>query len=507
MNHKKIPILGPIVAIICFSILFLSCEEDIPELSELTVPDAVSLDADAGDWAYVLESDYLNDLSLAGPATVDSDAYQGELEELAAATARRTADQEIKVRYWGAGGVLRWNRILRDLVAKYNIAPPPGVVQDPKKPVANPPFAARAYAMLSVAQHDALIATWKLKYTVNRPAPSIIDDRINTVFPTTDLPSYPSENAVIASTSLTVLKSLFPLESDFLDALAEEQVNTVRWGGTGTQSDIADGWSLGTFVASKILERARTDRMDAAGDLQETYKAFFDINPSTIPVAWVSLANPEVFPILPMYGRVKTWHDSTAVFSHLPPPPPDVGSEAFEADIAYVKSISLDRSREQWRISSFWEDGGGTYTPPGHWNAIAEDLLVDAQWSEVRTARAFSIMNRAVMDSGILCWFAKYKYYFPRPSQIDPEIKTSAGIPNFPSYTSGHSSFSSTAGTVLGYLFPDQREEMQRQYIEAGDSRVYGGIHYEFDNVEGRVSGVAIGELAISLARQDGADE
>jgi membrane-associated phospholipid phosphatase len=208
-----------------------------------------------------------------------------------------------------------------------------------------------------------------------------------------------------------------------------------------------------------------------------------------------------------MYGTVRTWYDSTAVFSKLPPPPPNVGTDAFEQDIAYVKSISENRSREQWRISDFWADGAGTSTPPGHWNEIVEELLVKAQWSEVRTARAFSLMNRAIMDSGILCWYAKYKYYFPRPSQMDPDIKTATGIPNFPSYTSGHSSFSAAAGTVLGYLFPDQREELERQFIEAGDSRVYGGIHYQFDNLEGRKSGVAVGELAILEARNDGADE
>lgn len=491
---------------VCLALSLLSCEEDIPEMAELPVPNAVSSDADAGDWQNVMEVDYLTEISLPAPADVDSDAYQSELEQLVAITEKRTPEQENKLHYWAAGGVLRWNRILRDLVAMYNVAPPPSSTPNPQKPVANPPFAARAYAMLSVAQHDALIATWKLKFTIGRPAPSVTEDLIDSQFGNTELPSYPSEQAVIAATSLKILKTLFPLEADFLHTLAEEQVNTVRWGGTGTESDIADGWQLGDFVATKILERASTDRMNKAADPEKTYISYFRINPTTVPVSWISIANPQVFPILPMYGTVRTWHDSTAVFSKLPPPPPNVGTDAFDQDIAYVKSISENRSREQWRISDFWADGGGTYTPPGHWNEIAEELLVGTDWSEVRKARTFSLMNRAVMDSGILCWYAKYKYYFPRPSQIDPDIKTATGIPNFPSYTSGHSSFSSAAGTVLGYLFPDQKEELERQFIEAGDSRVYGGIHYEFDNLEGRKSGVAVGELAISDARNDGAD-
>jgi membrane-associated phospholipid phosphatase len=115
-------------------------------------------------------------------------------------------------------------------------------------------------------------------------------------------------------------------------------------------------------------------------------------------------------------------------------------------------------------------------------------------------------MNRAIMDSGVLCWYAKYKYYFPRPSQIDPNIRVATGIPNFPSYTSGHSSFSAAAGTVLGYLFPSEKEHLEQQYIEAGDSRVYSGIHYQFDNLAGRNSGIAVGKLLISEAQKDGFD-
>ncbi|MFX5514253.1 hypothetical protein ABTD48_19875, partial [Acinetobacter baumannii] len=69
-----------------------------------------------------------------------------------------TSDQKDKIKYWSAGGVLRWNEILRGLVAKYNIPPyqnPDGTYPIPSSanpfayplfPFANPPYAARAYA-------------------------------------------------------------------------------------------------------------------------------------------------------------------------------------------------------------------------------------------------------------------------------------------------------------------------------------------------------------------------
>jgi hypothetical protein len=106
-------------------------------------------------------------------------------------------------------------------------------------------------------------------------------------------------------------------------------------------------------------------------------------------------------------------------------------------------------------------------------------------------------MNRAMMDGGILCWYSKYKYYLPRPSQLDPNIKISTGIPNFPSYTSGHSTFSAAGGTVLSHFFPDQKEKLRQMYEEAGISRVYGGIHYNCDNIAARESGIKIGQIAV----------
>ncbi|MGB6152847.1 MAG: phosphatase PAP2 family protein [Pricia sp.] len=487
--------------------VFFSCSEDIPEEVELSPLVPVSQDDAAGNWKNVMGIDYLSQLEMPVPESTDSEVYGAELERLVTMTKGRTGAQENSINFWGAGGVIRWNRVLRDLVSKYNVTPAVGAAPDTQRPFTNPPFAARAYALLSVAQHDALIAAWELKYEINRPSPSSLNNDINSFLEGTQLPSYPSEQAVIASVSASVLKELFPAETDFLEALAEEHVNTVYWGGTGTESDVMDGNTLGTFVALKIMEYAKTDRMNLSADPEATYSYFFEIDATTVPEPWTCIELPLRSPMLPLYGRVKTWMDSTTVFAALPPPPPQVGSPEFNADIANVRKISDKRSREQWRISDFWADGGGTSTPPGHWNLIAEDLILRNQWSEVRTARTYSLMNRAIMDSGILCWYAKYKYYFPRPSQIDPNIRVATGIPNFPSYTSGHSSFSAAAGTVLGYLFPSEKEKLEQQFIEAGDSRVYGGIHYQFDNLEGRKSGVAIGELLILDSRNDGAED
>jgi membrane-associated phospholipid phosphatase len=157
-------------------------------------------------------------------------------------------------------------------------------------------------------------------------------------------------------------------------------------------------------------------------------------------------------------------------------------------------------------VAQFWNDGASTYTPPGHWNDIATEHVRDARFSEVRAARAFALLNMAMHDAGVACWEAKFHYFNPRPSQMDPSIKTTIGLPNFPSYTSGHSTFSAAAAVVLSYLFPGGASGFTAMKDEAAISRLYGGIHYTADINTGKDHGARVGGYTVAFARQDGAD-
>jgi membrane-associated phospholipid phosphatase len=88
--------------------------------------------------------------------------------------------------------------------------------------------------------------------------------------------------------------------------------------------------------------------------------------------------------------------------------------------------------------------------------------------SEVRAARAFALLNMAMHDAAVACWRVKYKHFNPRPSQLDPSIRTSIGLPNFPAYPSGHSTFSAAAAGVLGYLFPSAAPRSRRRPTRPG---------------------------------------
>ncbi|MBK6263891.1 vanadium-dependent haloperoxidase [Marivirga sp. S37H4] len=482
-----------------FILLMLACKEDLPEMEKLPILNPVSTDAEAVNWQTVLDLDYHNLISIDPAAEANTPAYQNELSELVTITNARTAEQARKAEYWSAGAVLRWNEIAQELVSKYNVAPRVGQATDPQKPFAHPPFAARAYALLSVAQQDALINTWIYKYEFNRQAPASYAQDIDLLFEISDLPSYPSEHAVVAKVSQEVLSYLFPLEKEYLEELAEEHIESRKWAGVNTQSDNLAGIKVGEVIAGQVINYAKSDRMSEANDPEDRHLIYFDIA-NQISVPWKCIETPLRKPMVPFYSIVKTWHDSTEVYNTTPPPPPAIGSNEFNEDIKFVRNICDNRTREQWRIADFWADGGGTSTPPGHWNRIAKGLISNESLSEVRAARIFSVMNRAMMDAGILSWWSKYKYYLPRPSQIDEKITIATGIPNFPSYVSGHSTFSASAGTVLSHFFPGERENLKQMYEEAGISRVYGGIHYNFDNLAGREAGIEIGEIAIKEA-------
>jgi membrane-associated phospholipid phosphatase len=163
-------------------------------------------------------------------------------------------------------------------------------------------------------------------------------------------------------------------------------------------------------------------------------------------------------------------------------------------------------TRAQMAIVYKWADGVSTPTPPGHWNVIAAPHIADAGFSEVRTARAYALLNMAMHDAAVACWDAKFTYFNPRPSQMDPRIRTVIGLPNFPSYTSGHSTFSAAASEVLSYLFPGATAEFAAARDEAAISRLYGGIHYRSDIEIGKDHGARVGGFTVAFARTDGAD-
>lgn len=487
--------------------LWLSgCKE--PAIDEGILPFAVpaTVDADGGTWrTVVLKS--AGDITVPQPNAITSDAYQRELSDLKNGLLATTPEQNTAVNYWAAGGVLRWNQIARQLVAKYNNLPgyDPATGQvipaEAANPYAGPPFAARVYALLSVAQYDALVVAWRAKYQYNRP--SLERQGVVSRVPVLDVPSYPSEDAAIAEASCQVLAFFFPNETGWLKTKAAEHKQSRIWAGAGVGSDLKAGEDLAASLAAKVIDRAKTDRFNGTHDLTNTWQARLAAAP--YDQKWTSLGIPARPPVLSLAGIVKTWFDSTAIYRMAPAAPPATTSAEFQKALAEVRDIATTRTRDQWRIANYWDNGANTYSLSGQWNFLAEDLVRQAGQNELRTARTYALLNRAVQDATTASWRTLYTYFVPRPSQIDPAIKTAVTIPNTPAYVSAHAAVSTAAGAVLAHLFPAEATSLSAQATEAGLSGLYGGTQFRFDIEEGATLGNSIGQLAVTEAKTDGA--
>jgi hypothetical protein len=495
-----------------------SCSKDTNgRTDDLPALQPAKTDIDAGNWKPILLSS-ATEFAVAAPVAVTTPDYIAQMNEIKTWQASLSDDEKGIVKYWSAGAVLRWNEIMRELVAKHNLPPyqnPDGTYPAPNAnnplaypqfPFANPPFAARAYAYASAAVYDALVAAYYYKKLYNRPAPYKTDATINALVPQTDLPSYPSEDAAVIGASVEILKLMFPGDQDFIQQKAEEHRRARLIAGANVRSDLEAGEALGRAVAQKFVTRARGDRAGAAGGTPTDWAKLETDCITRNEIPWYSLESPKRPPMLCLFGKVKTFlFDSLTAISLRPGPPPLTASKKMEDETAEIYKMVQNDTRENYRIVHFWADGVGTSTPPGHWDAIAAEDFIKKNFSEVRWARNMALLNMSLMDAAIVCWDTKMYYFNPRPSQMDARIKTLTGVPNFPAYISGHSTFSGAAAAILSYIVPERATAYDAMAQEASLSRMLAGIHYRADCEIGLETGKKIGAYAVQRANTDGA--
>lgn len=504
-----------VVSVFLFS--FLSCEKDLPTYYQFQGYEFASTDPNGGTWVPIL-LDSADEINVPSPDDINSSNYQQELAELKMMVEGINKSDEQALNYWTQNPIIRWNEIALELIAKYNLIPgpnPDGTYPQPDPnnpegpppfPFAHPPYAVRALAYLSVAQFDGLISAWHYKYKFNRAAPFVQDESIQPHYIDNIIPSYPSDGAVIARTSRKILSAMFPLEAEYLANKEAEHLRCLILSGSNVQSDVDAGVLIGDAISSIALDRAANDGMKNAQTSKAVSDSLAAAALNRFGWQWMNLEIPQrPVGLTPLYGRVKMWSVDN-VEDTRPIPPPAIGSAEYEADVKILKDYAKNVTEETRRIANFWQDGLGTYTPPGHWNDIAKRFIVQYRLNPLRSARTFAYLNMAMMDGGISCWDAKYYYHYPRPIQLIDDFKTIAGTPNFPSYTSGHSVFSSAGAEVLSYIFPSEAAKLRAWAKEAAISRVYGGIHWTFDATVGTAQGIDVASYTIERAKNDGAD-
>jgi membrane-associated phospholipid phosphatase len=438
----------------------------------------------AGTWKpWVLAS--ADQITVPAPPKAGSAEAKAELAEVRDLATKRTPQLEQDAHHWSDYPALEpWIKENMQLVSEQS---------------KNPPLASRGYGLVSVAMYDAIVSTYHWKYVYNREAP----EGTNPVVPAGPDPSYPDEHAAIAGAASRLLAYLFPERpAAQYDAEAEAAADSRVAAGVNYRSDVDAGLALGRSVADAVIARARTDGADVHFEgVIPTGTGFWAAPPTAAP--------DKRQPVEPLAGTWKTW--ATDVKAVRPGPPPAYGSPQFVAEAQEVLNIKNNLTAEQKRIADYWAGGAGTPLPPGIWNQILLDTVRDQRLSTPRIARDFAILNAAQSDAGEAAWDSKYTYWSARPINairdlgLDPAFTSYLPTPVFPSYISGHSTYSAAAAEVLSYLFPDKASDFKAKAQEAGISRLYGGIHYKADNEVGLQVGAKVGQAVVARARQDGA--
>lgn len=506
------------ITFVCIALgVFSSCEDELPTQANFTDYEFSGIDNNGGTWTPILLTSN-EQIVIDAPSAVSSDEYLNELAAVKTAVSNLSASQRDAVEYWTNNPIIRWNEIALELAAKYNLIPgpnedgtytlpnPASPEGPPPFPFAHPPYTCRALAYLSVAQFDGLITTWHYKYLYNRPSPYDADASIQPLYVKTTIPSYPSDGAVIATASRDILTAMFPLEKDYLAGLAEQHLSSLIWAGVNVESDVTAGKYIGGEAAKVALSRAANDGMKKAQTPKPVSDSIKNAAIERFGWSWTNLEVPaRPVGLAPLFGKVVTWSVPN-IEDVRPAPPPAIGSDQFNEAAQELVQMQENMTDEMRKIANWWSDGLNTYTPPGHWNKFAKDFIIQYKQNPLRSARVFAYMNMAIMDAGISCWDAKYFYHYPRPIQAISGFKTILGTPNFPSYTSGHSTFSAAAADVLSHFFPAEKEKCEYWAWEAAESRIYGGIHYRFDAEAGTTQGKAVAAFTIARAEADGAE-
>jgi hypothetical protein len=224
--------------------------------------------------------------------------------------------------------------------------------------------------------------------------------------------------------------------------------------------------------------------------------------------------------------------DSAAQFKPLPPPMynmKDKNSFFYKAALE-VKTTVENLTPEQKHIADFFDDNPlrltrvghleiatKKFSPPGHWLNIVGIAAQKSKADIATTVCAYAKTSIVLFDAFISCWDEKYRTNLVRPETVINKYIASAWrpyiqTPPFPSYTSGHSVSSAAAAESLTTIFGENfnyNDTSEREFgiadryftsfkaaaQEASLSRLYGGIHYNFDLSVGLQQGQNLGKF------------
>jgi hypothetical protein len=396
--------------------------------------------------------------------------------------------------------VIRWNDVAMDVLRADRTLPGPG-------------WASRSLAMASLAIFDAVNSIERSYEPYLLAVPGF--------------QKHTSMEAAIATAAHDVLVALYPGQKSFIDAELTESLATVPNGLRELK-----GVLLGKISAGAMLLARRHDGSARVVD--------HTVNPD--PGHWEpDPINPDQLAWGPGWGQVRPFGIRRA--GQFPaPPPPALGSPEYATSYNEVKQLgakdSTTRTADQTEIGIFWAyDRAGMGAPPGMYCQQVKVVAEQMGNTQVENARLFALVNMAQADAGIAAWDSKYDYDFWRPitgirrgefdgnpeTEGDPDWEPLGApggegnpsfTPPFPAYVSGHATFGAAVFEVLAdfygsdqmnfTLHSDEMPGITRNYTsfsqaaaENARSRIYLGVHWNFDDIYGQAMGRSIGDHVV----------
>jgi len=322
---------------------------------------------------------------------------------------------------------------------------------------------------------------------------------------TTTPPTGASPEAAATAAGYQVLHSMYTTEAQRASIQARYDSHLALISdGPGKDAGIAFGQS----VAQAIMALRSSD-----GAMEAMTTPHPD---GTLPGEWRRTASGE--PMAPGWGNVTPWVMTAGNQFDQGGPTPLTSAE-YADNYDYTRVLggadSVVRTAEQDNIAMFWAEH-----VPAHWNRLARELAQQEGLSLAQSARLFGLLSVTLADANIAGWNMKYTHNFWRPEtaiQLGDSDTNDATVgvadwqpflvsPAFPEYVSGHSTLSASAATLLELYFgrgdyeftfmpmnpalqPRRYDSFREAAEEAGMSRIYGGIHFQFSNLDGLEAG------------------
>lgn len=307
-----------------------------------------------------------------------------------------------------------------------------------------------------------------------------------------------------------------------------EQKNLAEWQKMLSDSIFKRSVAFGEQIAGVIIKRLSNDNYKETRGMER-----YEVK-NNATGRWVPTPPDYADGVEPHWAKMKTFClDSASQFRPVPPPAYELQkNSSFQKETQEVYNLSKSLTNSQIDIISFWDDNpfvskhkghlmfqDKKMTPGGHWLAICQLFLKQQKVDYYPALRTYTLTAIGIYEAFLSCWEAKYHYARLRPETIisetiDKQWHPYLVTPPFPAYTSGHSTISAAAATLLTNFFGDNQsftdttevayglpirsfKSFQEAALEASESRILGGIHFRSDCIYGNQQGKKVGEWVL----------